>query len=218
MMPSNHLILCHPLLLLPSIFPSISVFSNESTLRMRWPKYWSFSFSISPSSESSGWSSCSPRDSQEYSPTPRLKSTNSSALSLLYGPTLTSIHDYWKNHSFDYTDLCQQSDVLAFNSLSRLVSFSSKEQATFNFMAAVTIHSELGAQENKVCHCFHCFPIYLPWSDGLVAMILAFWMLSFKPIYSLSSFTFIKELFSSSLIFAIRVLSSAYLRLLIFLS
>ena len=91
-MPSNHLILCHPLLLLPSIFPSIGVFSSESVLRIRWPKYWSFSFSISPSNEYSGLISfgmdwldllCSPRDSQESSPIPQFKSISSSALSLL---------------------------------------------------------------------------------------------------------------------------------------
>ena len=98
-MPSNHLILYHPLLL-PSIFPSIRVFSNESALRIRWPKYWSFNFSISPSNEHSELISF-PRDSQESSPTPQLKSIISSALSFLYSPTLTSIHDYWKNHSFD---------------------------------------------------------------------------------------------------------------------
>ena len=98
-MPSNHLISCCPLLLLPSIFLSIRVFSSESVLPIRWPKYWSFSFNISPSSEHSGLisfrmgSSCSPRDSQESSPTPLFKSINSSALSLLYGLTLTSIHD-----------------------------------------------------------------------------------------------------------------------------
>ena len=113
MMPSNHFILCHPLLLLPTIFPSIRVFSNELALCIRWPKYWSFSFSISPS-EYSGlisfridwfdllvWSPCSPRDSQESSPAPQFESINSSVLSYLYGPTLTSVHDYWKNHSFD---------------------------------------------------------------------------------------------------------------------
>ena len=86
-MPSSHLILCHPLLLLPPIPPSIRVFSNELTLHMRWPKYWSFSFSISPSKEilQNGLvgSPCSPRDSQESSPTPGFKSINSSALSLL---------------------------------------------------------------------------------------------------------------------------------------
>ena len=82
-------------------------------------------------------------------------------------------------------------------------------------MAAVTICSDFGAQENKACHYFHHFPIYLPWSDGTNAMILVFWMLSFKPSFSLSSFTF-KRLFSSSSLSAIRVVSSAYLRLLIF--
>jgi len=109
-MPSSHLILCRPLLLLPPIPPSIRVFSNESTLHMRWPKYWSFSFSIIPSKESPGmisfrmdWfgSPCSPRDSQESSPTPQFKSINSSVLSLLQSPTLTSIHDHRKNHSLD---------------------------------------------------------------------------------------------------------------------
>ena len=84
-------------------------------------------------------------------------------------------------------------------------------------MPAITICSDIGAQKNKVSHCFHCFPIYLPWSDGIGWMILVFWMLNFKPTFSLSSFTFIKKLFSSSLLSAIRVVSSAYLRLLIFL-
>ena len=82
-------------------------------------------------------------------------------------------------------------------------------------MAAVTICSDFGAQKNKVSHCFHCFPIYLPWRDG-TRCHLVFQMLSFKPTFSLSSFTFIKRLFNSSLS-AIRVVSSAYLRLLIFL-
>ena len=99
-MPSSHLILCHPLLLLPPIPPSIRVFSNESTLRMRWPKNWSFSFSIIPSKEIPGLisfrmdcvgSPCGPRDSQDSSPTPQFKSINSSALSLLHSLTLTSI-------------------------------------------------------------------------------------------------------------------------------
>ena len=103
---------------------------------------------------------------------------------------------------------------LLFNTLSRLViAFLPRSKCLVNFMAAVTICSDFGATKNKVCHCFHYFPVYLPWSDGLHGMIL-FWMLSFKPILSLSSFTFI---FSSSLLCAIRVVSSAYLRLLIFL-
>ena len=102
-MPSSHLILCRPLLLLPSIFPNIRVFSSESALRIRWPEDWSFSFSISPSNEYSGlisfrtnWflSPCSPGDSQESSLPPQFKSINSSVLSLLYGSALTSIHGY----------------------------------------------------------------------------------------------------------------------------
>ena len=104
------LILDRPLLLLPPIPPGIRVFSNESTLPMRWPKYWSFSFSIIPSKENPRadllqkglvGSPCSPRDSLESSPAPQFKSINSSALCLLHSSTLTSIHDYWKNHSLD---------------------------------------------------------------------------------------------------------------------
>ena len=97
-MTSNHLILCLPLLLLPSIFLSIRVFSNESVLPIMWPKFWSFSFSISPFNEDLGLislgSPCSPRDSQGSSPTPQFKSISSSVLSLLYSQTLTPIHDY----------------------------------------------------------------------------------------------------------------------------
>ena len=84
-------------------------------------------------------------------------------------------------------------------------------------MGAATICSDFGAQENKVCYCFHCFPIYLPSSDGNGRHELLFFLLSFKPTFSLSSFTFIKRLFSSSSLSAIRVVSSAYLRFLIFL-
>ena len=107
-MLSNHFILCCPLLLLPSIFPNIRVFSNESTLCMRWPKYWSFSFSIILSKEIPGLISfrmdwldlLAVQGTLKSSPTRQFKSSNSSELSFLYSPTLTSIHDYWKNHSF----------------------------------------------------------------------------------------------------------------------
>ena len=100
-MPSNHLIIYAPLLLLPSIFPSIRVFSNELPIHIRWPKYWSLSFNINPSINTQDYllqdrlvgSPCSPRDSQESSPTPEFKSINSSALNI-YGPILTSVHDY----------------------------------------------------------------------------------------------------------------------------
>ena len=123
MMPSHHLILCHPLLLLSLVFASIRVFSSESALHIRWPKYWSFSFSISPSNEYSGLISfriywfdllAVQGTLQESFPTPQFKSINSSVLSLLYGPALTSVHDYWKNHNFDHTDLFQESDVSTF--------------------------------------------------------------------------------------------------------
>ena len=107
--PSNHLILCRPLLLLPPIPPSIQVFSNESTLCMRWPKYWSFSFSISPSNEHPGLISfrtdwldlLAVQGTLESSPTPQFKSINPSVLSFLHSPTFTSIYDHWKNHSLD---------------------------------------------------------------------------------------------------------------------
>ena len=100
-MPSSHLILCRPLLLLPLVPPIIRVFSNESALRMRWPKYWSFSFNIKSFQQIFRtdflWdglvgSPCSPRDSQGFSPTPQSKSINSSVLSFLYSPTLSPIH------------------------------------------------------------------------------------------------------------------------------
>ena len=106
--PSNHLILCRPLLLLPSIFHSIRVFSNESVLYISWPKYWSFNFSISPSNKYSGLISLMDwldlltiQGTLKSLLKPQFKSINSSAFSFLYSPTLTSIHDYWKNHSFD---------------------------------------------------------------------------------------------------------------------
>ena len=118
-MPSNHLILCRPLLLLPSIFPSIRVFSNGSDLHIRWPKYWSFTFSISPSNEYSGLISFRVDwfDLHAVQGTfkslfqHQFESINSLVLSLLYGSALTSVHNYWKNHSFDHLDLCWQSAV-----------------------------------------------------------------------------------------------------------
>ena len=121
-MSSNHLILFQFLLLLPSILLNIRVFSNESVLCIRWPKYWSFSFSISPSNEYSGLISfrmdwldlLAVQGTLKSSPTPQFKSINSLVLSFLYGPILTSIHDYWKNHTFEYMDLCKQSDGSAF--------------------------------------------------------------------------------------------------------
>ena len=115
-MLSDYLILCCLLLLLPSVFPSIRVFSSESALHIRWPKYWSFRhqsfrwvfqgwFPLGLT----GFISLQSSDCQESSPTPQFKSISSLPLSLLYGTTLTSIHDYWKNHSFD----CQAGGAVA---------------------------------------------------------------------------------------------------------
>ena len=100
MILSNNLILCSPFSFLPS-----SLFQHQS---LQWI------FRVDFLSSWLVWSPCSPRDSQESSPAPQFKSINSSALSLPYCPTLTSVYDYWKNHSFDYMDLCQQSDASAF--------------------------------------------------------------------------------------------------------
>ena len=123
LMPSNHLNLCRPLLLLPSIFPSIRVYFNESALHIRWPKYWSFSFSISPSNEYSGLISFridwfhflavqgTLKSLLQYQSSKRI---NSLVLSFLYDPTLASVHGYWKNRSFDYMGLFWQSNVSAF--------------------------------------------------------------------------------------------------------
>ena len=107
--PSNHLIFCLLLLLPPLVLPSIRVFSNESALCIRWPKYWHFSISIIPSNEYSGLISfrmdqldlLAAQGTLKNPPTPQFKTINSSALSFLYSPTLTSIHELWKNHSFD---------------------------------------------------------------------------------------------------------------------
>ena len=127
-MLSNYLILCRPLFSLPSIFPSIRVFFNESSLCIRWPKYWSYSFSISPSNEYSGLISFridwfdlfDVQDSQEYFPAPQFE-INSSMISLLYGLILTSVCDYWKNHSFFYGPFVCKVMSLLFNMLSRFV-------------------------------------------------------------------------------------------------
>ena len=128
-MPSSHLILCCPLLLLPSIFPSIKVFSKEPVLHIRWPKYWGFSFTISPSNEYSGLISfrvdwfdlLAVQRLSKVSPTSQFKSINSLALSFLYGPTLPSIHDYWKTIALTTQTFVGKVMSLLFHMLSRLV-------------------------------------------------------------------------------------------------
>ena len=118
-MLSNHFIFCCFLFPLRLVFASIRVFPSESALYVRWPKYWHFSFSISPSSEYSrlisfriDWFDL--LAVQRVLSITKFESTSSLALSLLYGPTLTSVHYHWKSHCFDYVDLCWQSDICAF--------------------------------------------------------------------------------------------------------
>ena len=171
-MPSNPLILCHPLLFPPSILPSIKVFSNESVLHIRWPKYWSFSFNINPSSEYSGLISFRMDWLDLFAVQGSLRSLlqhhHSKALILWHSaffivqlshPHMTT----GKTIALTRWTFVVKVMSLLFNMLSRLFF---KEQASFNFMAAVAICSDFGAPQNKVCHCYHCFPISLPWSGG----------------------------------------------------
>ena len=155
-MPSNHLILCHPLLLPPSIFPSIRVFSIESVLHIRQPKYWSFSFSISPSSEYLGLISFKMDWLDLLAVQGTLKSLlqhQSSKASILQCSTFFVVqlsHPYMTiGKTIALTRRCWQSNVSAlYYAVQVGHSFSSKGQASFNFMAAVTICSDFGVQEN----------------------------------------------------------------------
>ena len=167
-MPSNHLILCCPLILLPSIFPSIRVFANESVLHIRWPKYWSFS--ISPSNEYSELISFRMDWLDVLAVQGTLKSLlqhHSSKASILWCSAFFMVqlsHPYMttgKAIALTRWTFAGKVMSLLFNMLSRLVigMLSSKQQAFFSFRAAVTIFSGFGAPENKVCHCFHCLPI-----------------------------------------------------------
>ena len=174
-MPPNHLILCHPLLLLPSIFPGIRVFSNELTLHIRWPKYWSFSFNISPSNEHPGLISFRMDWLDLLAVQGILKSFlqhHSSKASILWHSSVFIIqlsHPYintGKMIALTRWTYVGKVMSLLFNILSRLV-------ITFFPRSKALLISELQSsavifepRKNKVSHCFHCFPIYLPWSDG----------------------------------------------------
>ena len=166
-MPSNHLILCHPLLLLPSIFPSIRVFSNESALRIRWPKYWSFSFSISPSNDYSGLISLRMDWLDLLAVQGTLKSLlqyhNSKASTLQCSVQLS--HPYMttgKTIALARRTFVDKVMSLLFNMLSRLViTFLSRSKrlliSWLQSPAAVILEPP-----KIVSHCFHCFSIYLP--------------------------------------------------------
>ena len=169
-MLSNHLILCRPLLLLPSIFPSTRVFSSESALHIRWPKYGSFSISISPSNEYSGLISFSMDWLDLFAVQGTLKSLqhHSSKASILLHSALFMVqlsHPYMTTGKIIV--LTRQTFVskvmsLLFNMLSRLSRALLARSKCPLFQGCSHICRDSGAQENKVCHCFHCFPNYLP--------------------------------------------------------
>ena len=199
--PSNHLILCRPFVLLSSIFPSIRVFSSESVLHIRWPKYWSFSFSISPSSEYSGLLSFR----MDWLDLLVVQGTLKSLLQLHNSKASILQHSYFfivqLSHAYITTGktiaLTRWTFVgkvmsLLFNMLSRLVITFLQEQASFNCMSAVTMLVILEPPKIKSVTLSIVSPSISHEMMGPDAMILVFWMLSFKPAFSLPSFTFIK--------------------------
>ena len=175
-MPSSHLILCHPLLLLPPIPPSIRVFSNVSTLRRRWPKYWSFSFSISPSKEHPGLISFRMDWLDLLAVQGTLKSLlqhHSSKASILRRSAFFTVqlsHPYMttgKTIVLTRWTFVGKVMSLLLNKLSRLViTFLPKSKRLLISWLQSTSVVILEPPKNKVWHCFHCFPIYFPWSGG----------------------------------------------------
>ena len=165
-------------------------------------------------------SPCSPRNSQESSPTPQFRSIDSLVISFLYSPTRTSIHDYWKTIALTRWTFVGKVMSLLFNMLSKLVkTFLPRCKhllISWLHSSSAVIWEPQKIKSVTVSTVSHLFG--MKWCDRMHhQMHLVFWMLSFKPTFSLSSFTFIKRLFSSSSLSLIRVVSSAYLRLLIFL-
>ena len=174
MMPSNHLILCYPLLLLPSVFSSIRVFS-KSAVHIRWPKSWSFSFSTSPSNEYSRLISFKIDwfDLHAFQGTLKslLQHHNSKASICQYSTffIVQLSHPYMttgKTIALTLWTFVSKVISLLFNTIKVSYSFPVWKGSSYNFMATVTIHSEFRAQEEESSHCFHLFPFYLPSSDG----------------------------------------------------
>ena len=182
-MPSNHLILCHPLLLLPAVFPSIRVFSNELALHIRWPKYCGFS--ISPSNEYSGlisfrinWFDLLAVQGtlksllQHHSPKASILWLSAFFMVQVSRPYMTT------GKTIALTRQIFISQVMSplFNMLSRFViAYLPRSKRLLISWLQSTLCNDFGVQENKVCHCFHCFPIYLPWSDGTGCHDLMLW-------------------------------------------
>ena len=220
-MTSNHLLLCRPLLLLPSIFPSIRVFSNKSALHIRWPKYWSFSFSVSPSKEHPrrisfriDWLDILAVQGTFKS---LLQHHNSKASSLQHSTfvVVQLSHPYMttgKTIALTRWTFDGKVISLLFNMLSRLViTFLPRSKRLLISWLQSPSAVILEPKKMKSDTIFTVSPSISHEVTEPDAMILVFWMLSFKPTFSLS-FTFIKRLFSSSSLSAIRVVSSAYLR------
>ena len=182
-MPSHHLILCCPFLFLPPVFPSIRVFSNESALRIRWPKYWSFSFNISPSNEHSGLISFRMDWLDLLAVQGTLKSLlqhHSSKASILWRSAFFIVqlsHSYMttgKTIALTRWTFVGKVMSLLFNMLSRLViTFLPRSKPLLISWLSHHLHS-FGSPKNKVSHCFHCFPIYFHEVMGPDAMILVF--------------------------------------------
>ena len=234
-MPSNHLILCCPLPLLPSIFPSIRVFSNESARCIRWPKYWSFRFNISPSNEHPGLISFRMDWLDLFAVQGTLKSLlqhHSSKASILQRSVFFIVqlsHLYMttgKTIALTRRTFVDKVMSLLFNMLSRLViTFLRRSKhlliSWLQSPSAVILEprkiksATVSTVSPSICHAA-MGPDAMVWTLTWIQTIV-FWMLTFKPTFSLSSFTFIKRLFSSSSLSAIRVVSSTYWRLLKFL-
>ena len=220
-MPSSHLILCRPLLLLPPIPPSIRVFSNESTLRMRWPKYWSFSFSIIPSNEHPGLISFRMHWLDLLAVQGTLKSLlqhHSSKASILQCSTFFTVqlsHPYMttgKTIALTRRTFVGKVMSLLLNMLSRLViTFLPRSNSLLISWLQSPSAVILEPQKIKSATVSTVSPSISHEVMGPDAMIFVFWRLSFKSAFSLSSYTFIKRLFSSSSLSAISVVSSAYL-------
>jgi len=182
-MPSNHLILCHPLLFLPSIFPSIRVFSNESALRTRWPKYWSFSFNISPSNEHSGLISFRMDWLNLLVVQGTLKSLlqhHSSKASILWHSAFFIVQLSYLYMTTGKTIALTRQTFFG-KVMSLLLNMPSRLVITFLPRSKHLLISWLQSPSavileppKIVCHCFHCFPIYLLWSDGTRCHDLSF--------------------------------------------
>ena len=226
-MLSNYLNHCHPLLLLPSIFPSIRGFSNELALHKRWPKYWSFSFSISPSSEYSGlisfrsewfdllavWGTLKSL-LQHYSSKASILQCSAFFIVQLSVPYMTT----GKTIPLSRQTFVSKVMALIFNILSRfVVPFLSRSKHLFisclqSLSAVILETKEMKSVTVSIVSPSFCHEMI--WPD---AMILVFWMLTFKPAFSRFCSTFIERLLSHSKLSGIRMVSFAYLRLLIFL-